>query len=770
MTLTLAGNPALTQAQFLSIATATEVNEGHYYDPRGDAEAILAPVTHATTTDGDWVVLDGGARMQLAECTVGECATLDIDASMVASAVQLQITLPKTAEEPLYGTGDAPLHANVSGTVREMQLRVDTTSASSLNETHEPIPLVLWPRRGAGVFMADDRAAAIDLGAADPEKVTLTVTLPVRGTVRFYLYTAEQPLDLVREYVALTALPAVPPRWAFAPMQWRNEWQNTAELLADANTMRSLKIPGSTIWIDNPWETAYNNFIVDETRFNGFDAAIQTLEDQGYHVIFWSTPYVDKGGLTDADHVEGAANHYFLTDESDHAFDWPWANGPGALIDFTHDGATQWWQDRINRVVSRGAAGFKLDYGEEFVTDIGGSIVQFKSAAGDNSDHANRYAAGYHKAYLDTLPPGDGFLITRHGAWGEQATNTAIWPGDLDPDFREFGSTNPDGKRAVGGLPSAISRGLSLSVSGYPFYGSDIGGFRGFPTSESLVRWAEYAALGTIMQLGGGGDSHNAWDTTLFDVGTGDIYKKYASLHMQLDPLLWTLAQRAGVDGTPVTRPARFVYDCECDDAMFLLGDDILVAPVVTAGATTRSVTLPPGLWFDANTGASLAGGSTTTVAAPLDTLPMFYRAGSLVPMYAQLADTLLPTTVAGVTSYTDPAFSQELRLVYTPGPEHAQLLLHDQSHAMGDGATISVAGGSEYQVFTVDVDGRGQTGVFATPTGVTVSGAELVLAASAAALQTCASPGCWYVDAATKHLQARVFAATGQIRSLTIH
>jgi alpha-D-xyloside xylohydrolase len=282
------------------------------------------------------------------------------------------------------------------------------------------------------------------------------------------------------------------------------------------------------------------------------------------------------------------------------------------------------------------------------------------------------------------------------------------------------------------------------------------------------VRWSEYAALGTIMQLGGGGESHNAWDTTLFDAGTGDIYKKYAALHMQLNPLLWTLAQQAGADGTPITRPAKFVYDCACDDAMFLLGEDILVAPVITAGATTRSVTLPPGLWFDANTGMGVTG--TTTVAAPLDTLPMFYRASSFVPMYAQLADTMLTATTAGVTSYTDPAFSNELRLVYTPGTDHAQLQLHDQAHATGDGATVSVAGGSEYQVFTLDVDGRGQTGVFATPTGVTVSGAELVLAASATALQTCASPGCWYFDAGTKHLQARVFAATGQIRSITLH
>src|SRR5262249_28485428 len=162
------------------------------------------------------------------------------------------------------------------------------------------------------------------------------------------------------------------------------------------------------------------------------------------------------------------------------------------------------WRQRIAKVTSIGAAGFKLDFGEEVVPDLGGSIIPLELAAGDNQMLHNRYAAGYHQAYLGALPPGDGFLITRAGAWGEQATNTAIWPGDLDSDFTEHGVDNGSGKVNVGGLPSAISRGLGLSVSGYPFYGSDIGGFRGVPNTETLVRWAEYAALGTIMQLGGG--------------------------------------------------------------------------------------------------------------------------------------------------------------------------------------------------------------------------------------------------------------------------
>ncbi|MCW5805566.1 MAG: hypothetical protein KIT31_24565 [Deltaproteobacteria bacterium] len=763
----------LSIANFLSIGTVGGggVDDRHYYDPRGDALVEMTAAPEARGLDGEWLVVAGGARMRLAACEgVPDCALLELDATRHPDAVQVRLALPRGAAEPLYGTGDAALRANVAGTVREMQLRVDPGSESSLNETHVPVPLVLYPRRGIGMFVADDRPGALDLGAARADRVTATFTLPARGTYRVFLFTAPSPLDLVRRYTALTARPAVPPRWAFAPQQWRNVWNSSTEMLDDAREMRTRRIPGSVMWIDNPWQTAYNTFVIDEARFAQADALMTELARQGYKVLFWSTPYVGLTAETLADHVEGAARGFFVTDDVGAVLDYPWQNGPGALVDFTRAGAIAWWRERIARVVARGASGFKLDFGEDLVPDLGGTILTMTLAAGDNSSHHARYAAGYHDAYLGALPPGDGFLITRAGAWGEQATNTAIWPGDLDSDFTDFGVDNGAGKANVGGLPSAISRGLALSVSGYPFYGSDIGGFRGFPTTEALLRWAQYASLGTIMQLGGGGKSHDPWDTTLFDPGADATYKVYADLHMQLNPLLWTLANRAGADGTPVTRPAAFVHDCACDDAMFLLGDDLLVAPVVTAGATTRTAVLPPGIWVDRATGLAATGDGTTaiTVPAPLAVLPMWQRAGSLVPMYARAADTLLPATAPGVTSYATPVIGRELRLVYTPGPTPGTATLHDGATATADGLSMSVTGGGEYTVFTFDVDARGiPEGSLASPDAVhTIGAGDLPLVTD---VTSCAAPGCYSFDAATKHLEIRVFADQGTTRDLVI-
>ena len=168
-------------------------------------------------------------------------------------------------------------------------------------------------------------------------------------------------------------------------------------------------------------------------------------------------------------------------------------------------------------------------------------------AAGDNATHHARYAEGYHERVPRArCRAGDGFLITRAGAWGEQARNTAIWPGDLDSDFSEPASTT-----ARAGATSAACRRRSAAGSrcrsrAIRSTARDIGGFRGFPTTEALLRWAEYAAFGTIMQLGGGGKSHNPWDTTLFDPGADVIYKTYADVHMQLNPCCGRSRSRPG--------------------------------------------------------------------------------------------------------------------------------------------------------------------------------------------------------------------------------
>ncbi len=762
-----------TVEAFVEVGVVESLDEGGYYDPRDaeDSAVRWQAATRATEYDPDTGVLtlDNGVTLALAQGPVEESSTLTLDAAGVENAVLLRLVMPRDPSEPIYGFGESFLSAEAGGSVREMQFRVDTESESSINEAHVPVPLALWPARGAGLFVEDPRPGAFDIGAARADRVLGTFTLASPGPLEAHLFTAEEPLGLLRRYASLTATPALPPLWAFAPQQWRNEHDSSDQVREDAEAMRSLGIPGSLMWIDNPWQTAYNDFIFDEDRFADPDQLIADLEALGYHVLVWSTPYVNRSGLTEPDFIEARDAGYLVTDDVGKPFVFPWQDGPGALVDFTADGATEWWRERISRVTDIGIRGFKLDFGEDVVPELGGRLANLNLAAGSAQTMHERYTYYYHQAYYGMFPDADGFLITRAGTYGEQAVNTCIWPGDLDSDFSLHGVDNGEGQRNVGGLPAAVAAGLSLSVSGYPFFGSDIGGFReGPPTTETLVRWSEYAALGTIMQLGGGGKSHNPWDETLFDPPALDVYQTYSRLHMDLVPHIFSLATRAAADGTPVTRPTRFVYpDAASDDATFLVGDALFVAPVIEEGATTREVTLPPGTWIDWWTGEAAEGDGQTsrTVDAPLETLPLWRRANAFVALFAREADTLLPATSAEVSSYADDEYGRELRLLIAPSGDPAEFQLYDGASAAGgiiDAAyELTATAGSTFDIMTFDIDAANATADSVTnPGDVLFDGSSLPLAASVEEVAACAAPGCWFWDAADSRLLVRVYLA----------
>jgi len=306
--------------------------------------------------------------------------------------------------------------------------------------------------------------------------------------------------------------------------------------------------------------------------------------------------------------------------------------------------------------------------------------------------------------------------------------------------------------------PNDANVGLAGSAGSAGSASTASGASGALADTEALIRWTQYAALGTIMQLGGAGPSHNPWDTTLYDPPALDVYREYARLHMDLNPYLWTLALGAGADGTPVTRPAAFVDDCDCDDAMFLVGDAILVAPVITAGATTREVVLPSGGWYDWWTGEHVIsdGRTARTVAAPLERMPMWQRANAIVPMFARAADTLAPATAPGVTSYTDPAYGRELRLRIVEDATD-DVALHvggtGRMTAFGDlgvAAHFQYTPGTEYDLVTFDYHHGG-----GVDWAIALGGEPLPSAADTAALAACGAPGCYLAE--PQRLRVRV-------------
>jgi alpha-D-xyloside xylohydrolase len=298
-------------------------------------------------------------------------------------------------------------------------------------------------------------------------------------------------------------------------------------------------------------------------------------------------------------------------------------------------------------------------------------------------------------------------------------------------------------------LPTALSFGLGLSASGFPFYASDTGGYRRSPpNNETWLRWVEANAVWPAMQVGDA-SSQMPWEFTAENgrtLASVDTYRLYARLHMRLFPYVWSYAKRIYETGRPIARPYGLSWaGAPHLDDQYMLGDHLLVAPVIAAGQTSRAVMFPPASdWYDWWTGEKVA--LSTTAAAPLDKLPLYIRGGGVVPMLRDTIDTLAPTTMAGVESYAnDPGV---LVVRTAPGAEQPPFMIFDGTtiEVAALGRVLKITPGTKFtQGVLFEVIGRGAT---ATPAGVNdPSIGDLTARNSLAALQ--ASSEGWFFDPA---------------------
>lgn len=293
-----------------------------------------------------------------------------------------------------------------------------------------------------------------------------------------------------------------------------------------------------------------------------------------------------------------------------------------------------------------------MDYGE-LSPHLLGSRLQLAFADGTSEVERHAYySVLYHRAYQEALRRDRpaGFVIGRASTLGGQAHVDCIWPGDLDNDFADHREIDADGDPAVGGLPAAVHEIQSLSVSGFPSFGSDTGGYRGgAPASEVLVRWAAHTAFTPIMQVGGAGENHNPWDATLYpEPWVLPAMRKFMKTHQQLVPYLHALVRRAATDALPPVLPIGLVYPDDAaareEGCAYFLGERMLVAPACR-GENPRQVHLPAGTWIDGWTGDVRSGPSDVAVPNPLDSIPVFLAPGAVVPLFPPDVDTMVPTT-----------------------------------------------------------------------------------------------------------------------------
>ena len=614
--------------------------------------------------------------------------------------VYVQVVADAPAGEGYYGLGefmDAPQHR---GKKRTTQLKGDFGLDGSSNEGHVRVPLLV-STGGWGLFLRTYRPTVFDVAASDK---TAIVATSYAHTLQVELLAATDAIDVVGTYWRSTGAPMLPAPWAVGGLIWRNENVDQAEVLADAKALRDHDLALSGLWIDRPYDVAVNDFGFDPARYPDPPAMVKTLHAGGLRVGLWSTPYLDPGynGKATAKHyAEAESKGYFVT-------------GPGAKlkllkwgppIDFTKPEAAAFFTGLIDGYTALGIEGYKLDYGEDIV--LGLLTARIPWYFGDGSDERTmhrRFYLGYHAAYAAHMPAldglkGGGFLLARASAWGDQAQTSMIWPGDLCAIWEGFGHCSDDGKCHAGGLPASLAASISLPTAGFPLFGADTGGYRhGRASKELFLRWLQHTALSGVLQIGGGTD-HHPWLSepiknpyapgSAFDAETLDVARAAIRLHARLFPVIWS-DLRAAHDhfrGVGPVRALGLSFPALAGEAALLahdgdqhlFGDHLLVAPVITQ-ANEREVFFPPGTWvdvFDGSVHTGAAKGSLAIVQAPLHKLPLYQRAGTVLPLLRPDVDTLATSTDPGVVSFVD-----------TPGLLYAEVRLGGESaRAKGDKA-----------------------------------------------------------------------------------
>ncbi|WP_330341259.1 glycoside hydrolase family 31 protein [Streptomyces sp. NBC_00557] len=439
------------------------------------------------------------------------------------------------------------------------------------------------------------------------------------------------PARVLHTWASLTGAPAVPPAWALGHQHARWGFGSEQEVRRIVAGYRERGLPLDAVHLDIDHYDDHQVFTVDQERFPKLPQLAEELRRDGIRLVSIVDPAV-KAAPGNAVYDSGSAVDAFVRDASGRTVRGvAWA-GESVFPDFTHARVRKWWGGLYEERLGQGFAGFWHDMNEPTSFTAFGEPTLPRSArhalegcGGDHREAHNVYAlcmarAGYEA--LRELSPGKRpFLFSRSGWAGLQRYGGA-WSGDVATGWP--------------GLRASLSLVLGLGLCGVPYSGPDVGGFDGDPSPELYLRWFQ---LGAYLPLFRTHASLRAGRREPWEFGPEVLRHARVALleRRRLRPYFMTLAHLARRTGAPYVRPLwwsapedRTLRDCE--DA-FLLGEALLVAPVLDPGAERRAVRLPRGRWYDTVTQEAYDGPARVVVDTPLSRIPVFARAGAVVPV-----------------------------------------------------------------------------------------------------------------------------------------
>jgi alpha-glucosidase (family GH31 glycosyl hydrolase) len=583
--------------------------------------------------------------------------TLTLDSAVPG----LSFALPKG---PLLGLGEGGVPYDKKGTTDQMrngQVNADADGYRlAINGTRAPVQWLIGTD-GWGLFIHQPYGAFDFRGTTGRFTPRTGAELPLD----VFVVASKDPLVIMREYARITGLPEMPARWTFGYMQSSRTLDGPTEIIGVARTMREKKLPCDTLiylgteFAPSGWNTRNGEFTWHPTNFPDPKKIIDELHALNFKVVVHIVVEGRRFTGTVSDPCTAAPLPPGRTSDNQWPPDrqvscyWP-AHKP--VMDAGVDG---WWPDQ-----------------------------------GDGFDGPSRLAR--HRMYWEGTqlyrPNERPFALHRNASAGIQRYGGFIWSGDVQSRWET--------------LKTHVGVAINTGLTGLPYWGTDIGGFN--PTAEYTgelhVRWFQFGAFNPSFRSHGrnwhlrlpwgwdGGDGGpfeaGQWRADPAELKNPEIeriLRKYLELRSRLTPYLYTAVRECHETGVPIIRALWLHHP---DDATavargdeYLWGRDLLVAPVVEKGATSRRLYLPRGAWIDFWTEKPEAGGRELDRPVDLATMPLYVRAGTVLPL-------------APVTQYTDQPASEPMTLVVYPGADATSFWYDDdgKSFAHRQGGWMRVA------------------------------------------------------------------------------
>lgn len=661
------------------------------------------------------------------------------------------VSLRNGVAQNIYGAGERGHSLRLNGDTLVMFNRQNygyTGSDPRISQMGITMPWFVSDA-GYGVLFDDYNMAKLALGN---DSIVYTSETP--KPLSYYFVNGDGTLQgATARYTELTGRQQLPPFWALGYITSRYGYHNEQEALGAIDSLKTRGYPVDGIVFDLYWygvETDMGRLEWDKKQFPDHKKMLDSLRKQGVHTVLINQPYINKIGAIDNYNMLSEAG-LLAKDSAGNTHDVTTWVGEAGMFDMSNPATREWIWNRLKGLTAEGIDGWWGDLGEPEVHPL--TILHHNGETA--SQYHNVWGNDWSKTIYDGLradfPEMRPLLMMRGGTTGLQRYSVFPWTTDVS--------------RSWGGFEPQITLMLNSGLSGLGYMGSDVGGFAVDPDNayqpELYVRWLQMGTFTPMLR------THAQFKPEPYHYPQYDaIIKDFIKQRYQWLPYNYTLAFENTADGLPLARPINFHSESGTVDAnnttQYLWGSEVMIAPIFKKGARARKVVFPEGdTWVNWNKPSqSFVGGTSANVAAPLNQLPMFVKAGSFIPMYMQ--------PIENVEQY-DPRF---ITVKYFPAKKESSFTMFDDNRLSptsltdgqyqlttfsanpnGKNLEITISSEGSYKempnerVFTLEIPG------IARPNEVAINGQKVNRISTPAALSNAG----WNYNAATRTLTIAV-------------